>query len=52
MSNRRHFFRDALGLGAGLFSASGINAQQESGSRWSSSTTSTSGYVVRHPPGL
>ena len=27
-------------------------ARQESGSRWSSSTTSTSGYVVRHPPGL
>jgi peptidoglycan hydrolase-like protein with peptidoglycan-binding domain len=26
-------------------------AQQESGSRWSSSTTSTSGYVVRHPAG-
>ena len=27
-------------------------ARQETGSRWSSSTTSTSGYVVRHPPGL
>jgi peptidoglycan hydrolase-like protein with peptidoglycan-binding domain len=26
-------------------------AQQESGSRWSSSMTSTSGYVVRHPEG-
>jgi hypothetical protein len=26
-------------------------AQQEGGSRWSSSTTSTSGYVVRHPAG-
>ena len=26
-------------------------AQQETGSRWSSSTTSTSGYVVRHPAG-
>jgi peptidoglycan hydrolase-like protein with peptidoglycan-binding domain len=26
-------------------------AQQEGGSRWSSSMTSTSGYVVRHPPG-
>ena len=26
-------------------------AQQEGGSRWSSSTTSTSGYVVRHPEG-
>jgi peptidoglycan hydrolase-like protein with peptidoglycan-binding domain len=26
-------------------------AQQESGSRWSSSTTSTSGYVERHPAG-
>jgi len=26
-------------------------ARQESGSRWSSSTTSTSGYVVRHPAG-
>jgi peptidoglycan hydrolase-like protein with peptidoglycan-binding domain len=26
-------------------------AQAESGSRWSSSTTSTSGYVVRHPAG-
>jgi peptidoglycan hydrolase-like protein with peptidoglycan-binding domain len=27
-------------------------AQQESGSRWSSSMTSTAGYVVRHPAGL
>jgi peptidoglycan hydrolase-like protein with peptidoglycan-binding domain len=27
-------------------------AQQEGGSRWSSSMTSTSGYVVRHPAGL
>jgi peptidoglycan hydrolase-like protein with peptidoglycan-binding domain len=27
-------------------------AQQESGSRWSGSMTSTAGYVVRHPPGL
>jgi len=27
-------------------------AQQETGSRWSSSMTSTGGYVVRHPPGL
>jgi peptidoglycan hydrolase-like protein with peptidoglycan-binding domain len=27
-------------------------AQQETGSRWSSSMTSTAGYVVRHPPGL
>lgn len=27
-------------------------AQQESGSRWSDSMTSTAGYVVRHPPGL
>jgi peptidoglycan hydrolase-like protein with peptidoglycan-binding domain len=27
-------------------------AQAESGSRWSSSMTSTSGYVVRHPVGL
>ena len=26
-------------------------AQQEGGSRWSSSTTSTGGYVVRHPAG-
>jgi peptidoglycan hydrolase-like protein with peptidoglycan-binding domain/cell wall-associated NlpC family hydrolase len=26
-------------------------AQQEGGSRWSSSTTSTSGYTVRHPSG-
>jgi peptidoglycan hydrolase-like protein with peptidoglycan-binding domain len=26
-------------------------AQHEGGSRWSSSMTSTSGYVVRHPPG-
>jgi peptidoglycan hydrolase-like protein with peptidoglycan-binding domain len=27
-------------------------AQQESGSRWSSSMTSTAGYVARHPAGL
>ena len=27
-------------------------AQQEGGSRWSSSMTSTAGYVVRHPAGL
>jgi peptidoglycan hydrolase-like protein with peptidoglycan-binding domain len=27
-------------------------AQQETGSRWSSSMSSTAGYVVRHPPGL
>ncbi len=27
-------------------------AQQETGSRWSDSMTSTGGYVVRHPPGL
>jgi peptidoglycan hydrolase-like protein with peptidoglycan-binding domain len=27
-------------------------AQQETGSRWSDSMTSTAGYVVRHPPGL
>jgi peptidoglycan hydrolase-like protein with peptidoglycan-binding domain len=27
-------------------------AQQESGSRWSGSMTSTGSYVVRHPPGL
>ncbi len=27
-------------------------AQQESGSRWSSSTGSTGGYVVRHPTGM
>lgn len=27
-------------------------AQQETGSRWSSSMTSTAGYVVRHPAGL
>jgi peptidoglycan hydrolase-like protein with peptidoglycan-binding domain len=27
-------------------------AQQESGSRWSDSMSSTAGYVVRHPPGL
>ncbi len=27
-------------------------AQQEDGSRWSSSMTSTAGYVVRHPDGL
>ncbi|HEX4564622.1 MAG TPA: hypothetical protein VH115_09225, partial [Solirubrobacteraceae bacterium] len=27
-------------------------AQQEGGSRWASSTTSTAGYVVRHPEGL
>jgi peptidoglycan hydrolase-like protein with peptidoglycan-binding domain len=27
-------------------------AQQEGGSRWASSTTSTAGYVVRHPAGL
>jgi len=27
-------------------------AQQETGSRWSDSMTSTSGYVVRHPDGL
>jgi cell wall-associated NlpC family hydrolase len=27
-------------------------ARQETGSRWSSSMTSTSGYVVRHPPGM
>jgi peptidoglycan hydrolase-like protein with peptidoglycan-binding domain len=27
-------------------------SQQESGSRWSDSMTSTAGYVVRHPPGL
>ena len=27
-------------------------AQQESGTRWSDSMTSTAGYVVRHPPGL
>jgi hypothetical protein len=26
-------------------------AQREGGSRWSSSMTSTSGYVVRHPSG-
>jgi hypothetical protein len=31
MSNRRHFFRNAFGLGAGLFSGSAINAQQEYG---------------------
>ena len=29
MSNRRHFFRNAFGLGAGLFSASRVNAQSE-----------------------
>src|SRR5438128_1928309 len=28
------------------------SAQREGGSRWSSSMRSTSGYVVRHPPGL
>jgi peptidoglycan hydrolase-like protein with peptidoglycan-binding domain len=27
-------------------------AQQETGSRWSDSMTSTAGYIVRHPPGL
>jgi peptidoglycan hydrolase-like protein with peptidoglycan-binding domain len=27
-------------------------AQQETGTRWSDSMTSTAGYVVRHPPGL
>jgi hypothetical protein len=27
-------------------------AQQEGGSRWASSMTSTAGYVVRHPAGL
>jgi hypothetical protein len=27
-------------------------AQQEGGSRWSGSATSSSGYVVRHPAGL
>jgi cell wall-associated NlpC family hydrolase len=27
-------------------------AQQEDGSRWSNSMTSTSGYVVRHPTGF
>jgi hypothetical protein len=27
-------------------------SQQETGTRWSSSITSTSGYVARHPAGL
>ncbi|MFZ1154268.1 MAG: peptidoglycan-binding protein [Solirubrobacteraceae bacterium] len=27
-------------------------AQQETGTRWSDSMTSTAGYIVRHPPGL
>ena len=27
-------------------------AQQESGSRWSSSMVSTGGYVARHPDGM
>lgn len=31
MSNRRHFFRNAFGLGAGLVSASSVKAQEESG---------------------